>query len=62
MLSVVIKSEGFKENLQGLCASNAGGLGWIPGWGTRIPHAMGHSKKKNNNKPSYLKGPFTLPD
>ena len=32
-----------------LCASNAGGLGWIAGWGTRIPHAMGHSKKKKQN-------------
>ena len=29
-----------------LCFSNAGGTGSIPGWGTKIPHAMQHSQKK----------------
>ena len=29
-----------------LCASNAGGVGSIPGWGTRIPHAAWHGQKK----------------
>ena len=28
-----------------LRASNAGGAGSIPGWGTRIPHAAQHGKK-----------------
>ena len=23
----------------GLCASNAGGMGSIPGWGTKVPYA-----------------------
>ena len=29
-----------------LHASNAGGTGLIPGWGTKIPHAAGCSQKK----------------
>ena len=29
-----------------LCTSNAGGMGLIPGWGTKIPHAAQHSQKK----------------
>ena len=33
-----------------LRASNAGGLGWITGWGTRIPHAMGHSKQQQQQQ------------
>ena len=28
------------------CASAAGGVGWIPGWGIKIPHAAWHGKKK----------------
>ena len=28
-----------------LCASTAGDVGLIPGWGTKIPHAIGHSQK-----------------
>ena len=28
------------------CASNAGGMGSIPGGGTKIPHAACHSQKK----------------
>ena len=33
-----------------LCASNAGGVGSIPGWGTRIPHAARGSKKNKKIK------------
>ena len=29
-----------------LCASNIGVVGSVPGWGTKIPHAVGHIKKK----------------
>ena len=29
-----------------LCASTAGGVGFTPGQGTKIPHAEGYSKKK----------------
>ena len=28
-----------------LCVYNAGGKGSIPGWGTKISHAMQHSQK-----------------
>ena len=28
-----------------LCASTAGGIGSIPGWGTKIPHAAWHGQK-----------------
>ena len=28
-----------------LCASNAGGVGLIPGWGMKIPHVSQHSQK-----------------
>ena len=31
-----------------LQASNAGGAGSIPGWGTKIPHAMWHCQVQNN--------------
>ena len=30
-----------------LCASNAGGVGSIPGWGAKILHAMQGDQKKN---------------
>ena len=30
----------------GLCTSNAGGMGLIPGWGTRVPQPHGVAKKK----------------
>ena len=29
--------------------SNAGGVGSIPGWGAKIPHASGLKKKKKKN-------------
>ena len=32
----------------GLCASTVRGLGSIPAWATRIPHAHGMAKKKNH--------------
>ena len=34
----------------GLHASTAGGAGLIPGWGTKILHAMRHSRKKRKKK------------
>ena len=40
----------WKDTLEGLSPSNAGGMGLIPGWGTKIPHAMQHAphqKKKH---------------
>ena len=33
-----------------LCASNAEGTDSIPGWGTKIPHAVWYSKKKKKKK------------
>ena len=33
-----------------LHTSTAGGVGSIPGWGTKIPHAMGRSQKKKKKK------------
>ena len=46
----------------GLCASTAGGAGSIPGWGTKIPHAVwyGQNKKEKpkcnkNSKRTYIK-------
>lgn len=29
-----------------ICASTPGGMHWIPGWGTKIPHSMGYGPKK----------------
>ena len=40
-----------------LCASNAGGVGLIPGQGTKIPQAMQLSKKKKKKAQRYLKFP-----
>ena len=37
-----------------LCAPNAGGMGSIPSWGNKIPHAIQCSQKQNQisqNKP-----------
>ena len=38
----------------GLCASTAGDMGSIPGQGTKIPHAVWHGQKQNQdqNKPN----------
>ena len=33
-----------------LCASNAGGMGSIPGWGTKVPHAVQPAKKLNKTE------------
>ena len=35
-----------------LCASNAGAVDWIPGWGTKIPHASSGQKKKKKKTTS----------
>ena len=35
----------------GLHASIAGGMGSIPGWGTKIPQALRHSQKNRNTEP-----------
>ena len=32
-----------------LHASSAGGVGSIPGWGTKIPHSVWHGQKKKKN-------------
>ena len=33
-----------------LCASHAGGAGSIPGWGTKIPHAVHFGQKIKNTE------------
>ena len=33
-----------------VCASTARGADLIPGWGTKIPHAMGSGQKEQKNK------------
>ena len=33
-----------------LCTSNVGGLGSIPGWGTKIPCAIWYSQKERKRK------------
>ena len=35
-------------------ASSAGGMGLIPGGGTKIPHAAWHGQKKKNKTPFIL--------
>ena len=35
-----------------LCTFNAEGLGSIPGWGTKMPHAVWHSQKQTNKPPN----------
>ena len=39
------------------CTSTAGGMGLIPGQGTKIPHATQHGKKLNKLKISEQKNP-----
>ena len=36
-----------------LSGSTAGGPGSIPGWGTKIPHALQPKKKKHHEKTNY---------
>ena len=38
-----------------LCASTAGGVGSIPGWGTKIPHAVCHGQTMKINKVRIVK-------
>lgn len=33
-----------------LHSSNAGGMALVPGWGSEIPHAVGHSQKPVNKQ------------
>ena len=46
-----------------LCAVNAGGVGLIPAWGTKILHAMwcGPKIKKKKKKSECLESPCLLP-
>ena len=37
-----------------LCAPNAGGTGLIPGWGTKIPHAICHAAQPKESKINYM--------
>ena len=39
----------------GLHASNAGGMGLIPGWGTKIPQAMQKKKQKQKQNKNWKK-------
>ena len=41
-----------------LCATTAGGVGSIPGQGTKIPYASWHSKNKKKNIIGIFKKPF----
>ena len=46
-----------------LRASNAGGTGLTPGWGTKIPHVMprhGHKRKKKKSESIYSKADVLL--
>ena len=48
MLNIALKkmiSWDFPGDPAVLCASNAGGMGSIPGWGTKIPHAVAKKTK-----------------
>ena len=37
----------------GLCTSKAGATGLIPGWGTKIPQDLWHSKKKKKKEREF---------
>ena len=41
-----------------LWASTAGGMGLIPGWGTKIPHATWHGQKTKTKKQSVWQGTY----
>ena len=43
-----IKNKLRKEAKTKLCAPNAGGMGWIPGWRTKIPHPAGQLRQGLN--------------
>ena len=45
-------------HLLGLCASNAGGTGSIPGQGTKISHALRHLQKKKERMHIHCKAPI----
>ena len=42
-----------------LCASNAGGMDSIPGWGTKIPHGVAKKKEKKKKKKKEKMGAKT---
>ena len=44
----------------GLCASTAGGRGLIPGQGTKIPHAVRHSRGNKEKKEKKTDGNKSL--
>ena len=44
-----------------LCTSNAGGMGSIPGWGTKIPYAVWHDQKKKKNLSLFVSSWDRLP-
>ena len=44
----------------GLCASVAGGMGSIPGQGTKIPHATRYGQKKKKKEERKKQGPQVL--
>ena len=55
LTSLLLSGYTIKKSLEGnslvvqwirLCASTAEDWGWIPGWGTRIPHAAWHGREK----------------
>ena len=39
-----------------ICASTPGGMHWILGWGTKIPHSMGYGQKKKKRRRKKLSG------
>ena len=43
-----------------LCTSNTGGVGLIPGWGTKIPHSSQKKKKKEKNCQARILYPAKL--
>ena len=47
LLKMVIMKTSVAVQVLGLCTSNAGGIGLIPGQGTKTLHAMPHGQMKN---------------
>ena len=57
-MNIKKKSEGTSLAVQWLrlCASNARGMGSIPGWGTKIPYVVwhGHKIKRKETKADFF--------
>ena len=49
-ISIRNKADSLAVQRLRLCASSAGGVGLIPGWGTKIPYAAQHQKKKKERE------------